>query len=136
MRIFDIQSLVFKCVNAYLRKMYAFIWTRFHSASRPGSFCDFWMKITNMLQPFCKILKKPALLQKPTISHMKALVFSYSEPEGWGRGIIMGAPRLPPVCYFSFRGRGGREGWFFKKNIFWLGQMSASNKCTDIVVMT
>jgi hypothetical protein len=29
-----------------------------------------------------KILKKPALVQKSTISHMKALIFSYLEPEG------------------------------------------------------
>jgi hypothetical protein len=31
---------------------------------------------------FFKILKKPALVQKPTIPHMKALIFSYLEPEG------------------------------------------------------
>ena len=39
------------------------------------------------------------------------------------------------VCYFSFWGRGGQEGWFFEKKI-WLGQMSASHVCTDIVFMT
>ena len=39
------------------------------------------------------------------------------------------------VCYFSFWGRGGQEGWFFKKKI-WLHQMSASNECTDTVFMT
>ena len=50
---------------------------------------------------FFKILKEPALLQKPTISHMKALLFSYLEPEGWGRGIIMGVPRPPPVKLFA-----------------------------------
>ena len=31
------------------------------------------------------------------------------------------------VCYFSFWGRGGQEGWFFGI-FFWLGQMSASNE--------
>ena len=31
---------------------------------------------------FFKILKKPALAQKSTIPHMKALIFSYLEPEG------------------------------------------------------
>jgi hypothetical protein len=31
---------------------------------------------------FFKILKNPALVQKPTIPHMKALIFSYLEPEG------------------------------------------------------
>ena len=46
---------------------------------------------------FFKILKEPALVQKPTIPHMKALIFSYLEPEGWGCGIIMGVPRPPPV---------------------------------------
>ena len=46
---------------------------------------------------FFKILKEPALVQKPTIPHMKALILSYLEPEGWGRGITMGAPRPPPV---------------------------------------
>ena len=39
------------------------------------------------------------------------------------------------VCYFSFWGRGGQEGWFFKKKI-WLHQMSASNECTNTVFMT
>ena len=39
------------------------------------------------------------------------------------------------VCYFFFWGRGGQEGWFFKKKI-WLHQMSASNECTNTVFMT
>ena len=39
------------------------------------------------------------------------------------------------VCYFSFWGRGGQEGWFFKKKI-WLHQMSASHECTDTIFMT
>ena len=50
---------------------------------------------------FFKILKEPALVQKPTIPHMKALISSYLEPEEWGRGIIMGAPRPPPVKLFA-----------------------------------
>ena len=50
---------------------------------------------------FFKILIEPALVEKPTIPHMKALIFSYLEPEGWGRGIIMGAPRPPPVKLFA-----------------------------------
>ena len=50
---------------------------------------------------FFKILKKPALVQKPTIPHMKALILSYLELEGWGRGITMGAPRPPPVKLFA-----------------------------------
>ena len=50
---------------------------------------------------FFKILKEPALVQKPTIPHMKALILSYLEPEGWGRGITMGAPRPPPVKLFA-----------------------------------
>ena len=82
---------------------------------------------------FFKILKEPALVQKPTIPHMKALIFSYLEPGEWGRGIIMelATPTsLKGVCYFSFWGRGGQEGWF-KKKIFGLGQMSAPHECTD-----
>ena len=39
------------------------------------------------------------------------------------------------VCYFSFWGRGGQEGWFFQKKN-WLGQMSASHKSTDTVFVT
>ena len=39
------------------------------------------------------------------------------------------------VCYFSFWGRGGQEGWFFQIKI-WLGQMSASHKSTDTVFVT
>jgi hypothetical protein len=31
---------------------------------------------------FFKILKEPALVQKPTILHLKALILSYLEPEG------------------------------------------------------
>ena len=49
---------------------------------------------------FFKILKEPALVQKPTIPHMKALIFSYLEPEGWGHGNIMGAPCPPLVKLF------------------------------------
>ena len=50
---------------------------------------------------FFKILKEPALVQKPTIPHMKALILSYLEPRGWGRGIAMGMPRPPPVKLFA-----------------------------------
>ena len=50
---------------------------------------------------FFKILKEPALVQKPTIPHMKALILSYLEPQGWGRGITMGVPRPPPVKLFA-----------------------------------
>ena len=46
---------------------------------------------------FFKILKEPTLVKKPTILHMKALIFSCLDPEEWGRGIIIKAPRLPPV---------------------------------------
>jgi hypothetical protein len=48
-----------------------------------------------------KILIEPALVKKPTIPHMKDLIFSYLEPEGWGPGIIMGAPRPPPLKVFA-----------------------------------
>ena len=50
---------------------------------------------------FFKILKEPALVQKPTIPHMKALILSYLEREGWRRGIIMVAPDLPPIKLFD-----------------------------------
>ena len=50
---------------------------------------------------FFKILKEPALVQKPTIPHMKALILSYLEPQGWGRGITMGVPRPPSVKLFA-----------------------------------
>ena len=67
-------------------------------------FAGIWTKTSksSLYSPaFFKILKEPALLQKPTISHMKALIFSYLEPEGWGLGIIMGVPRPPPVKLFA-----------------------------------
>ena len=84
---------------------------------------------------FFKILKEPALVQKPTIPHMKALIISYLEPEGWGLGITMGVPRPPPVKLFAtFLSEvvEAKRVEFF----FWLGQMSASHKCTDTVFMT
>jgi hypothetical protein len=46
---------------------------------------------------FFKILKEPILVQKKYIHHIKALILSFFEPEEQGRGIIMGAPRSPPV---------------------------------------
>ena len=73
---------------------------------------------------FFKILIEPALVQKSTILHMKALVFSYLETEGWGQGIIMGAPRPPPVklfaTFFSEAVEAKRVD-FFKKKKNWLG---------------
>ena len=33
---------------------------------------------------------------------MKALILSFFEPEGQGRGIIMGVPRPPPVKVVVF----------------------------------
>ena len=48
-----------------------------------------------------RILTKPTLVQKPTILHKKVLILIYLEPEGWGRGIIMGAPRPPAVKLFA-----------------------------------
>ena len=38
-----------------------------------------------------KIVKKPLLIQKQILQQQKALDFSYLEPEGQGRGIIMRA---------------------------------------------
>ena len=75
-----------------------------NSLSFLSDFC--WNKDKNkpkqpLLYSLFKILKKPALVQKPTILHMKALILSYLEPEGWGRGITMGAPRPPPVKLFA-----------------------------------
>ena len=87
---------------------------------------------------FFKILKEPALVQKPTIPHMKALILSYLEPQGWGRGITMGVPRPPSVKLFAtffFWGRRGQEGWIFLF-IFWISQNSASHECTDTIFMT
>jgi hypothetical protein len=46
---------------------------------------------------FYKILKEPILVQQKYIPHMKALILSFIEPEGHGRGTIMGVPRPPPV---------------------------------------
>ena len=40
-----------------------------------------------------KILKEPLLAQKQTLHQQKALDPSYLEPEGKGRGSIMGVPR-------------------------------------------
>jgi hypothetical protein len=50
-------------------------------------------------QVFFKILKEPTLLQKQTIPHIKALLFSFLEPEEQGHGIIMGVPRPHPVTF-------------------------------------
>ena len=84
-----------------------------------------------------RILTKPTLVQIPTILHKKALILIYLEPEGWGRGIIMGAPRPPPVKLFAtFLSEvvEAKRVDFLKKN--WLGQMSASHECTDTIFMT
>ena len=86
-------------------------------------------EIVQKLPTFFKILIEPALVQKSTIPHMKALLFSYLETEGWGRGIIMGAP--PPLhvklfAPFFSRGRGGQEGWGLKEVVI-IGQSSDNN---------
>ena len=87
---------------------------------------------------FFKILKEPALVQKPTIPHMKALILSYLEPQGWGHGITMGVPRPPPVKPFAtFFLRSWRpRGMNFFLFLFWLGQNSASHESTDTIFMT
>ena len=60
-------------------------------------------KLCSLHSPaFFKILKEPTLLQKQTIPHIKALLFSFLEPEEQGRGIIMGGPRLHPVSFLYF----------------------------------
>ena len=46
---------------------------------------------------FGQILKEPLLVQKQTILQMKAPILNFSEPEGQGRGIIVGMPRLLPA---------------------------------------
>ena len=46
------------------------------------------------LQSFLIILKEPLLVQKQTIAQMKALILSFLEPEGPGRGNVKRAPRL------------------------------------------
>ena len=68
-------------------------------------------KLCSLHSPaFFKILKEPALLQKQTVPHMKALLFSFLELEEQGHGIIMGAPSPHPLhfCTFSFRCHGGQ----------------------------
>ena len=87
---------------------------------------------------FFKILKEPALVQKPTIPHMKALILSYSEPQGWGHGITMGVSRPPPIKLFATFFSEAVEAKrieFFKKKIC-LGQNSASHECTDTIFKT
>ena len=57
-------------------------------------------KLCSLHSPaFFKILKEPTLLQKQTIPHIKALLFSFLEPEEQGHGIIMGVPRPHPVTF-------------------------------------
>jgi hypothetical protein len=78
------------------------------------------------------------ILKEPTIPHMKAVILSYLELEGWGRSITMGGATptsRKTVCYYSFWGRRGQEGW--KEWIFfWLSQNSASHECTNTIFMT
>ena len=88
---------------------------------------------------FFKILKEPALFSTETNNT------SYESPDTQ----LFGAGRMrawhyhggatptscKTVCYFSFWGRGGQEGWK-KLNNFWLGQNSASHECTDTTFMT
>ena len=75
-------------------------------------------KIVQKLPTFFKILIEPALVQKLTIPHMKTLVCSYLETEGWGRDIIMGAP-CPPLLncllYFFLEAVEAKRVDFFKK---------------------
>ena len=57
-------------------------------------------KLCSLHSPaFFKILKEPTLLQKQTILHIKALLFSFLEPEEQGRGITMGVPHPHPVPF-------------------------------------
>ena len=54
------------------------------------------MKVkTKIMKPpaFDQFLTEPMLVQKRNVSHMNALILSYLELEGQGRGIPMGAPR-------------------------------------------
>ena len=60
---------------------------------------------------FFKIMKEPIQVQKKYIPLMKAIILSFFEPEGQGRGTIMGWPRPPlikVVVFFAFRGCGGQ----------------------------
>ena len=70
---------------------------------------------------FFKILKEPILVQKKYMPHMKALILSFFEPEQQGRGIIMGAPRPPPVkvvIYFLSEAVEAKWGWWNKNQCF------------------
>ena len=81
---------------------------------------------------FFKILKEPTLVQKQTVPHMKAPILSFFDPEGQGCGIIMGAPRPPPVkCLLPFlsevlEAKWGwkNQNWFIMSNvrILWLNR--------------
>ena len=60
-------------------------------------------KLCSLHSPdFFKILKEPTLLQKQTILHIKALLFSFLEPEEQGCDLIMGGPRPHPVSFLYF----------------------------------
>jgi len=72
---------------------------------------------------FFKILKEPILVQKKYMPHMKALILSFFEPEQQGRGIIMGAPRPPPVkvvIYFLSEAVEAKWGWWNKNWMFYI----------------
>ena len=62
------------------------------------TFATYLKKLKNS-PVFFKILKEPNLLQKQTIPHIKALLFSFLEPEEQGHGIIMEVPRPHPVTF-------------------------------------
>ena len=60
-------------------------------------------KLCNLHSPaFFKILQEPTtLLQKQTITHIKALLLSFLQLERQGHGITMGVPGLHPLPFLS-----------------------------------
>jgi hypothetical protein len=81
-------------ILAYLTNLLSFL----------SDFC--WNKHKNkpkqpLLYSLFKILKEPALVQKPTTPHIKALIQSFLEQKGRGRGITMGVPRPPRIKLFA-----------------------------------
>ena len=73
---------------------------------------------------FFKILKEPTLvLEKQTISHMKASILSFFEPEEQEDGIIMGALCPPPVknlIPFLSEVLEAKQGWLVKEIMFYI----------------
>ena len=69
--------------------------------------------LSDFLRPYSnesenkKFLTEPMLVKKKYITHMKALILSYFESEGQGRGKPMGAPHPHPFKNFiSFLSEG------------------------------